>query len=133
MGTDGKTPAYTEWGAGLGFSLSDPGEGGAKAAYNGKVKGFNFTVSGTTEGHLIQVKVKHSSADSEMPPLIEETIPGTWTIKFTDAKCANYPYTEKNCTDSTTGADVYDVQIQVNGGTQAGAFNVCLTSLTPIL
>jgi hypothetical protein len=132
LSSDGWTPTYAEWGAGLGFSLNDVGNGGTKSAYTGPVKGFTFKTTGELNGQRISVKVYHTSAfTSEMPPLVEMLELGTWTVQFTDARCDNYPYTEPHCLDSTSGA--YDLFIQVDGGDTAGDFKLCLTSLMPIL
>jgi hypothetical protein len=130
MSSDGVYPLYSEWGAGLGFSLNDIGNG-SKFAYSGPVKGFTFKTVGVVNDQVIHVKVYHTSGfTTEMPPLVEMPGLGTWTVKFADAICANYPYTETHCEDSTSGA--FDIVIQVDGGTTAGDFKLCLTSLTPI-
>jgi hypothetical protein len=128
---NGSTPLYVEWGAGLGFSLADPGAGDPASAYTGKVKGFTFTLTGTTEWQDVSVRVKHSASDTEVPPIVNVTVPGTWSVRFADAKCSNYPYLAKECIESTNG--VYMVWLFVDGGTQAGDFHICLTNLNPIL
>ena len=125
-------PTYAEWGAGLGFSLADdPRDSYPKTAYTGPVKGFTFTVKGQTSGQRVSVSVNHTAEASEMPPLVRETALGTWDVRFTDAKCSDYPYIEPKCEESTSG--VYDVKVVVAGGDAAGAFDLCLTSLIPIL
>jgi hypothetical protein len=131
MSPDGLAPTYAEWGAGLRFTLNDLGAGGATSAYAGPVKGFTFKTAGVINLQTVDVKVYHTSGfTTEMPPLVEMPELGTWTVKFTDATCENYPYREPYCNISTP--DIYEIDVQVEGGEFAGDFKLCITSLTPI-
>lgn len=128
----GTTTDYTAsvWGGGLGVSLNDPGEGGTKQAFAGSIKGLNVTVAGTLNGQVLRVGYTQTATDA-CAPFITQTSVGTFAVPFTGSiACPTWSCTPA-CVPPTSTP--YDLQVQVVGGDSAGAFDICITSITPIL
>lgn len=133
-GTTSLWPAkdvYTTWGAGLGFSLSDAGEGAGKRAYSGSAKGFRISFNATMKKQMLRIGLTQSATDESAPFV---SIPGfsgdkDVEVMFADPTC---PTWATACIDPTDTP--YDLQIQVAGGDAGsdGAFEVCVTKLVPI-
>jgi hypothetical protein len=75
---------YKEWRAGLAVFALASERYRKKSAYADVIKGTTFKVSGFTSGHEVHVGVSHSEMDTT-PPIVRETVPGTWSVRFTDA------------------------------------------------
>lgn len=118
---------YTTCGAGLGFSLSDAGEGEGKRAYAGPAKGVKMMLAGSIKNQEIRIGFTQS-ADDESAPYMTTTL-GEVTLMFTDVTCPSWATA---CQDPSNSP--FDVQIQICGGEtgREGPFQVCLTSLIPI-
>jgi hypothetical protein len=131
--TSGGTSDYTAsvWGGGLGVSLGDPGGGGTKKAYAGSIKGFAVTISGTLNGQVLRIQYTQTATDT-CAPYKQVTGPGTYQVLFTDATvaCPTWACTPA-CVKPTNAP--YDLQVQVVGGDAAGAFEVCIDNIKPIL
>ncbi|MGE5782965.1 MAG: hypothetical protein ACM3ZE_00175 [Myxococcales bacterium] len=119
---------YTTWGAGLGFSLSDAGEGAGKRAYAGSARGFKIMLDGKIAKQAIRIGLTQS-ADDKSAPFVTTTSLGEKTVMFSDPTCPSWA---TDCIDPTDAP--YDLQIQVAGGDTGadGDFEVCVTSLIPI-
>lgn len=128
----GSTTDYTAsvWGGGLGLSLNDPGAGGTKKAYSGPVKGWSVTVSGSLNGQVLRVGYTQSATDA-CAPFVQKSAVGTFDVPFTGSvTCPTWACTPA-CIPPT--ATPYDLQVQVVGGDAAGAFDICVTSIKPML
>jgi hypothetical protein len=118
------------WGAGIGVSLNDPGNGDAKRAYSGPIKGFNVAISGTLNGQVLRLNYTDRDGDDCAPffsigalgataaPFVGKTACPTWSCAF-------------GCMGPTSAP--YDLQVMVVGGDTAGQFHICIDSITPIL
>ncbi len=128
----GGTTDYTAsvWGGGLGVSLNDPGAGETKRAYEGSIKGLNVTISGTLNGQALRVGYTQSASDA-CPPFVEIRSVGTYALPFVGSvTCPTW-----SCSTACIAATQkpYDLQLYVVGGDVAGAFDVCITAITPII
>jgi hypothetical protein len=122
-------PTYAAWGCGVGLELnSSGGPTSVKSAYAGPVKCFDIALAGDSGGNIIRVSyTQGADMTGKVAPFVElDPITSGWTgtICFEDAQCPNW----MPAPDCTTGSQ-YDLQIQVVGAVNAGAFDVCLTSL----
>ncbi len=120
---------YTAWGCGLGLELnSSGGPSSVKSPYAGPVKCFDIDLAGDSGGNIVRIGyTQEPDMTGKVAPFVElDPITGGWsgTICFEDAQCPNW----MPVPDCTTGAQ-YDLQIQVVGAVQAGAFDLCLTNL----
>ncbi|HVJ16689.1 MAG TPA: hypothetical protein VM686_14705 [Polyangiaceae bacterium] len=120
---------YAAWGCGLGLELnSSGGPSSVKSAYAGPVKCFDIGLAGSSGGNLLRISyTQDADMTGKVAPFVElDPISDGWsgTICFEDAQCPNW----MPAPDCATGSQ-YDLQIQVVGAVQAGAFDLCLTSL----
>jgi Glycosyl hydrolase family 12 len=115
-----------DYGCGLGLQLN------SKMAYTGPATCFGYTLTGNSGGNEVRIGFTQVAAPTGVSPYISipafnGTKTGTACIK--DAICNGFA----GCTPpSTTAPAAYDIQFQVVGGTKSGAFNLCLSSLTPV-
>ena len=117
---------YAAYGCGIGVSLNDSGgTTSVKSAYSGTATSFRITISGTSAAP-IRIIFKQTASDTEEAPYEEVAGPGTYTLTFADPTCPTWT------TTCTTGGPPFDIQVQVAGGDTAGAFDICLTELTPL-
>jgi len=117
---------YAAYGCGIGISLNDSGgTTSVKSAYSGTATSFRITISGTSAAP-IRIIFKQTASDTEEAPYEEVAGPGTYTLTFADPTCPTW------ATTCTTGGPPFDIQVQVAGGDTAGAFDLCLTELTPL-
>ncbi len=127
----GSTTDYNAsvWGGGIGITLNDAGSGAtsSKQAYAGIATGFNLQLSGTLNGQVIRLGYTQSATD-QATPFKQITSLGSTSLPFTGVTC---PTWTSPCV--APGLHPYDLQILVVGGDFAGAFNICIDSMTPIL
>jgi hypothetical protein len=132
-GTTVTDATYAKYGAGMGLDLSSSGgTAPTKGAYSGAAKGFKFTLTGTfPTGALMRVMYApgatipvQTDPYKEMPAAA-----GTYTVLFSDVTCPTWATTGCPAPSQTP----YQFKIQLNGGTATGvgAYNFCITSLTP--
>ena len=84
------------------------------------------------------IRIMYSSAATDpsggTAPYKEVTDVGAYSVLFSDAKCPSWA-TAAQCTP-VSGVAAYSLKVQIAGGTTTtdpvGAFNVCITSITPI-
>lgn len=135
---------YKAWGCGLGLSLNDSGgTPSVKSPYSGgTAKGFSYTLEGTTSGQALRVGFSQMADTTGIcgpfkggadgwtgsPVKLDATGKYTGTVTFDEVGCPS----DQTC-GCTTGSVPYDFQVQVTGADIAGPFEICLTSLTPIL
>jgi Glycosyl hydrolase family 12 len=123
----------TDWGCGMGLELnSTGGTTPVKQLYTGAASCFSYTLTGSSGGNDVRVSFTQSADTAgQVSPFVNLpafTNGKTGTVCFKDASCNGL----KPCTPpSATAPSGYDIQFQVVGGTKAGAFNICLTNLTP--
>jgi hypothetical protein len=145
MGTT--TPAtaannYATWGCGLGMELdSSGGTSPVKSVYAGPVKCFNITLTGSSGGNVVRIGFTQSPAPASgaIAPYKEiGAFTNGWTgqVCFSDVDCPSYA-TAAQCSKAVGGPGTpVDMQIQVSAGdsaTNTGTFNVCMTSVEPVL
>jgi hypothetical protein len=121
---------YTKWGCGIGLELNATGGANSmKLPYAGTASCFNYTLSGSSGGNEVRIAFTQTSdTTGKVSPYV--SIPAfangkSGTICTKDVTCQG----QMNC--ALTGMQ-YDLQIEVVGGNTAGAYNLCLTSLTPM-
>ncbi len=124
-------PTFAKWGCGLGLELNATGgDASVKQIYSGPMKCFDITLSGNTGGNTVRVSYTQAAdMTNKVAPFIElDPITSTWsgTICIDDVACPNW----ESMPDCSI-AGPYDLQLQVNGGTLAAAYNLCMTSLIP--
>jgi hypothetical protein len=126
------TTDYTAsvWGGGIAVSLNDPGSGATKRAYQGSIKGLNVTIAGTLNGQELRLGFTQSATDV-CPPFKSVTAVGTYALPFLESVVCPDWMCWPACIAPTKNP--YDLQVQVVGGNVAGAFDICITSITPIL
>jgi len=130
-GTTVVDPTYTAFGCGVGLELnSSGGPSSVKSPYAGPVKCFDIALAGSSGGNVVRISYTHEAdMTGKVAPFVElDPITDAWsgTICFEDAQCPNW----MPAPDCGTGSQ-YDLQILVVGAVQAGAFDLCLTSLVP--
>jgi hypothetical protein len=123
-------PTYAKWGCGIGLELNATGgTASVKQAYTGSASCFNYVLSGSSGGNEVRIAFTQTSdTTGKVSPYV--SIPAftngqSGTICTKDVSCQG----QMNC--ALTGMQ-YDLQIEVVGGNHAGAYNLCLTSLTPM-
>ena len=129
-GTTAVDKTYTKWGCGMGLELnSSGGEATVKQPYAGAASCFNYTLSGSSGGNEVRIAFTQSAdTTGKVSPYV--SVPAftngkSGTVCLKDVSCQG----QMNCTVGTTA---YDLQVEVVGGNNAGAYNVCLTSLVPV-
>jgi hypothetical protein len=113
------------WGAGIGLSLNDPGNGGAKLPYAGFVKGFAVSLAGALNGQVLRLTYSQRPNDSAAP-FREVLGVGTYSVTFGEVTCPTWG----TCTPPTPYP--YDLQVMVVGGDTASAYLLCVTSIRPL-
>jgi len=133
---------YTAWGCGMGLSLNDSGGNpSVKSPYapgtTGTATGFRVTLSGNSPAEVRISYTQVADTTGVVSPFrngstgaSDVTVPGTYDVMFTDVSCPTWATTQ-GCTPG--GSNPYDFQVGVAGGSVAGAFNVCITELTPLM
>ena len=129
-GTTAVDKTYTKWGCGMGLELSSTGgEASIKQPYAGAATCFNYTLSGSSGGNEVRIAFTQSAdTTGKVSPYV--SVPAftngkSGTVCLKDVSCQG----QLNC---TVGSTAYDLQVEVVGGNNAGAYNVCLTSLVPM-
>ena len=128
-GTTKVDPTYAAYGCAIGLELnSTGGTAPVKQAYTGPAKCFNYALTGSSGGNEVRVSFTQSANTAgQVSPYVSLkpfTNGATGTVCTSDVSCQG----QKNC---TIGTAPYDIQFEVVGGNNAGAYNVCLSSLTP--
>ena len=123
---------FAKWGCGLGFELnSTGGDAPVKSAYTGTAKCFDIKLTGSSGGNPVRIAYTQSDMmDGKVAPFLELkplTAGFSGTVCFDDVTCPTEWMPPPNC---MLGGP-YDLQIQVVGGNNAGAFDLCLTQLIP--
>jgi hypothetical protein len=136
---------FAAWGAGIGFSLNDSGEGAdgmasVKRAFDATavgIIGFSITLSGDTDGLPVRIGFTGTAdaADSVAPhvevPGVAGT-PQTYEILIDDALV---PEEWDACEGAACFADpasLFDIQVQIVGGNAASNYSFCVDAITPI-
>jgi hypothetical protein len=135
-GTTVVDPLYQKWGCGIGMELNDIG---VKSVYNGPVKCFDITLTGSSGGNEVRIGFTQSlNTDGVVSPFVSvAAFTNGWTGRacFTDAQCPTWAAT-KGCTKAVGDpGKPYDLQIQVAAGgtaTAVGTFNLCATKIAPV-
>lgn len=139
-GTAVEDDTYESWGGGIGLSLNDPGEGGAKGSYDATangVVGFRITLEGDSLGQSIRVGFNGFAEESELPsPFVEvgELEPGspvTAEVMIADALVPE-SWELENSGEGADPTTIYDLQVQFPGGEVEGEYSFCITSIEPI-
>jgi hypothetical protein len=135
-GTTVVDSTYAKWGCGIGFELNaSGGTTSVKSAYSGPATCFNYTLTGSPGQNEIRVAFTQSADTTGKVSPYKSILPSAWkngtytgTICLGDVSCNN----QLNCTPPAATPSAYDLQIGVVGGNAAsGAYNICLSNLTP--
>ncbi len=133
-GTTKIDSTFAAWGCGIGVELDDVAM--TKMPYSGSVDCFQVTLTGTSGGNGVQIGFTQSAnppstavAPFSMIPPFSDGYSGK--ICFSDATCPAWA-TAAQCSKTGTNGTPVDMQIQINGGTTAGAYDFCLTSIVPV-
>ena len=144
MCLSGTVPASTSAYVGMGLSLNDSGGANpVKSAYNATANhiiGFAVTVTGTTGGG--ELRIGYTGQDQQTNPtdpapfvstagpasggaattlqalFSQASVPSTWMVP------------NKGATVDPTA--LYDMQVEIAGGTTAATYNFCITDIKPI-
>ncbi|HEU5074476.1 MAG TPA: hypothetical protein VFU02_09890 [Polyangiaceae bacterium] len=132
---------YGAWGAGIGLSLNETGEGSdgsasVKSAYNATmngVAGFAISITGTTGDKQIRVGFTGTAGTTELPaPFYEVPGPGDYVVMLADA-LVPAAWDVENAGMLADPTNLYDMQIQIVGGEDpAAAYDFCIASVTPV-
>jgi hypothetical protein len=131
-------PDYQAWGAAIGLDLSYNTNTNIQEAWDATaygVVGFRVTVSGTTGKVPLRFQVESLAsrpADTALP-FVEIEAPGTYTVLFEDAHVPS-SWDISNAGEAADPSSIYSISLLVvGGGDTASDFDVCLTSLRPIV
>jgi len=109
---------------------STGGDSPTKQAYTGPAKCFNYTLTGDSGGNEVRVSFTQSADTAgqvspyvSIPPF---TSGKTGTVCTKDVSCQG----QMHC---AIGTAPYDIQFEVVGGNHMGTYNVCLSSLIPVV
>ena len=142
------TGATTDWGAGIGLSLNDSGgTNSVKGSFNGttaacgNITGFDVTLTGNTNGMPVRIGFTNTGDGTTVAPFIPVGDPAGTTLALSGStqvviKNATIPADWKSSDPSPADpANMYDVQIQVaaDQATAGKAFNLCVTSIKPVI
>ncbi|HWZ91972.1 MAG TPA: hypothetical protein VNW92_24075 [Polyangiaceae bacterium] len=121
---------YAKWGCGIGLELNATGgTPSVKQPYAGSASCFNYTLTGNSGGNEVRIAFTQTADTTGRVSPYVSVMPfssgATGTICTKDVSCQG----QMNC--ALTNMQ-YDLQIEVVGGNHAGAYNVCLSSLTPV-
>jgi Glycosyl hydrolase family 12 len=135
MGMTKVDSTYAAWGCGIGVELDD--DGTTKHVYNGPVTCFNVKLSGSSGGNVVRIAFTQSATPTSGAVAPYTEIPAFtdgWSgpVCFADVTCPGFATTAGTCAKTGTNGTPVDMQIQVAGGDKAGAYNFCLTSLSPM-
>jgi hypothetical protein len=143
MGATIVDTTYAAWGCGLGMELaSSGGTTPTKTVYAGPVKCFNITMTGNSGGNPVRISFSQSpspAADAVSPYKEIPAFTNGWMgqVCFADVTCPSWAIppmsSPAKCTKTGTDGTPVDMQIQIPGGDRAGAFNVCLSKVEPVL
>ena len=143
MCLSGTVPASTSAYVGMGLSLNDSGGmSPVKSAYNATMNhiiGFTVTIAGTTGGG--ELRIGYPGADQQTnptdpAPFVSAAGPasgGTTDIQalFSQAVVpSSWMVPNKGATVDPTA--IYDIQMEIAGGTTAATYNFCVTDIKPI-
>jgi cellulose 1,4-beta-cellobiosidase len=135
MCISGSTTTSTSGYAGVGLSLNDSGgTNPVKSAYNAtshSIVGFAITIAGSTGGLTLRINYTTAASSSNPAPFFEVAGPGTYQVMFSQASVPA-AWAVPNAGAKADATSVFDVQVQVAGGT-AASYNFCVTSLKPIM
>jgi hypothetical protein len=140
-GTTVVDPTFAKWGCGIGMELdSSGGTTPVKSMYTGAAQCFDITLTGSSGGNVVRVGFTQEAMPTTQVSPYVELAPFTagWTgrVCFTDAECPSWAVTAGTCTKAVgTAGTPYDLQIQVSAGSTAttvGAYNVCVSTITPV-
>jgi hypothetical protein len=128
---------YKKWGCGIGMELNNTG---VKSAYNGPVKCFDITLTGSSGGNEVRIGFTQSTKTAGVvsPFVSVAAFTNGWTGRacFTDAQCPTWAATQ-GCTKAVGAPGTpFDLQIQVAAGstaTSVGTFNLCVTKIAPVI
>jgi hypothetical protein len=134
-GTTVVDTSFKKWGCGLGMELNNTG---VKSVYSGPVKCFDITLTGSSGGNEVRIGFTQGTATAgKVSPYVSvAAFANGWSgrVCFTDAECPTWAVTAGTCSKAVgTAGQPYDLQIQVCGGAVAGAFNVCVTDIAPVI
>jgi hypothetical protein len=121
---------YAKWGCGMGLELNATGgTASVKQAYAGPAQCFKYTLTGNSGGNEVRIAFTQTAdTTGKVSPYVSLkpfTNGASGTICQKDVSCQG----QMNC--ALTGS-VYDLQVNVVGGNNAGSYNVCLTDLEPV-
>jgi hypothetical protein len=111
-----------------------------KQLYAGSATCFDYTLSGNSGGAEVRLAFTQAPTTAGLisPYVPIPAFSGTksGTICFKDVGCqtqtlCSASVTTGCCSPITGNGTPYDIQVSVAGGNNNGAFNICLTSLTP--
>ncbi len=136
---------YGAWGAGIGLSLNETGEGAdgsasVKSPYNATANGVaGFAISITdpsgigTGSKKIRVGFTGTAEPTELPaPFYEVPGPGDYVVMLADA-LVPAAWDVENAGMLADPTNLYDMQIQIVGGEDpAAAYDFCVASVTPV-
>jgi Glycosyl hydrolase family 12 len=133
-GTTKVDTTFAAWGCGIGVELDDVNM--TKMPYAGSVNCFQIKLTGSSGGNSVQIGFTQSAnpptgavAPFTLIPPFTDGYSGK--VCFSDATCPAWA-TAAQCAKTGTNGTPVDMQIQINGGSTAGAYSVCLTSIAPI-
>jgi hypothetical protein len=129
----------TAWGAGVGLGLNDSGTNGGtttsvKSPYNATmngVLGFHVEISGDTGMQPVRIGFTGSEAPTDPSPFWEVPGPGKYDVKLADTLVPK-AWDTPSAGTTADPTKLYDMQIQIAGGTIAANYNFCVTNVTPI-
>jgi hypothetical protein len=121
------TPDYQAavWGGGIGLRLNAASDGSA-SPYAGPARGFVVTVTGTLNGQEFRIAYPQVPGDSGAPYSSGHL--GVNSVAFVSVTCPSWA---SNCLGVSN--QPYDLQVQLVGGDVSGPYEVCITSITPML
>jgi len=132
---------YSAWGAGIGLSLNETGEGAdgsasVKSAYNATengVAGYAISITGDTGGKPIRVGFTGTAAETDLPsPFFEVPGPGDYVVMLADV-LVPAAWDVENAGVLADPTNLYDMQIQIVGGEDpAAAYDFCVASVEPV-
>jgi hypothetical protein len=130
-GTTKVDATYVAYGCAIGLELnSTGGTPSVKQPYTGPAKCFNYALTGDSGGNEVRISF------TQLPDTAGKVSPYVSIPPFTNGKTGTVCTKDVSCQSQANcmapGATPYDIQFEVVGGNHAGAYNVCLSSLTPV-
>ncbi|MES1206518.1 MAG: hypothetical protein ABUS79_11325 [Pseudomonadota bacterium] len=138
MGTTKVDTTFAAWGCGIGVEMDD--DCTTKHVYNGPASCYQITLTGSSGGNVVRIAFTQSPtpASGAVSPYTEiPAFTNGWSgmVCFSDVTCPGWA-TAAQCAKTGTNGTPVDLQIQVSAGSTAttvGAYNVCLTSVVPMV